>query len=137
MNREINVPKELSGTNQGRIFGNVSESNAGLAQVRDDLLCDTPQTVSWSIFTVMTYTVVALSVYAYASYELHIEARPLQNRCEALDLKRQNVQRTVRDLSETVASLSDPAADEYALITELGRIPEGSRKMLLTPPPSS
>ena len=137
MSRDITVSHTRPGSNQGRACGNEIESRAGLTQVREDLLNDTPQTVSWSIFTVMTYTVVALSFYAYASYELHCEAQPLHNRCQALELKRQNARKTVRDLSETVASLSDPAADEYALITELGRIPEGSRKMLLTHPPSS
>lgn len=137
MSRDIFVSHACPESNQGHAFGNAIEGGAGLAQVREDLLNDTPQTVSWSIFTVMTYTVVALSIYAYASYELHSEAQPLHDRCQALELKRQNARKTVRDLSETVAGLSDPAADEYALITELGRIPEGSRKMLLTPPPSS
>jgi hypothetical protein len=131
MNQASNVPQARRADDLKQSFGN------GLAHVREDLLRETPQSVSWSIFTVMTYTVVALGVYAYASYELRSEARPLEERCEALELKRQNARRAVRDLSQTVASLSDPAADEYALITELGRIPEGSRKMLLTPPPSS
>ena len=94
-------------------------------------LNEAPQAVSWSIFTVMAYTVAALGVYAYASYGLRCEAQPLEERCEALEAKRHAAEREVRELSETVASIEDPAADEYALITELGRIPEGSRKMLL------
>ena len=107
----------------------------GLSRIREDLLNETPQTVSWSIFTVMTYTVISLGVYAYASYGLRCEALPLEARCEALDAKRHSTERSVRELTEVVASFSDPAADEYALITELGRIPEGSRKMLLTQGP--
>jgi hypothetical protein len=108
-----------------------------LSQVREDLFSKTPQTVSWSIFTVMSYTVIALGVYAYASYGLRCEAKPLEERCEKLELKRRNAEKSVQELSETVASLSDPAADEYALITELGRIPDGSRKMLLIHPAGS
>ena len=111
--------------------------NEGLLRVREDLLCETPQTVSWSIFTVMAYTVAALGVYAYASYGLRCEAQPLEERCEALELKRYTAEQAVKQLSQTVASFSDPAADEYALITELGRIPEGSRKMLLPKSPST
>ena len=85
----------------------------------------------------MSYTAAALGIYAYASYGLRCEAQPLEERCEALEARRHTAERDVRELSETVASFSDPAADEYALITELGRIPEGSKKMLFNHQPGS
>ena len=94
-----------------------------------DIAFDVAPTLSRSIFSMMVYTVVSLGVYAYASYELAHEAVPLVERCDGLEARLQATRRTTRELSEVVASLSDPAADEYALITELGRVPEGSRVM--------
>ena len=98
-----------------------------------DLAFDVAPSVPRSIFTVMAFTVVALGIYAYASYELQQEAQPLATKCQELERKLNATKRLSKELSETVASLSDPAADEYALITELGRIPEGSRKIVLHP----
>jgi hypothetical protein len=79
----------------------------------------------------MAFTVVALGLYAYASYELQQEARPLAAKCQKLEQKLRAAKMSTKELSEMVVSLSDPAADEYALVTELGRIPEGSRKVIL------
>lgn len=103
----------------------------------EDLLLDASQTLSWSIFSLMSYTAIALGLYAYASYKLSQEALPLEQRCHVLSDKLHELKKSTLELRQTVASLSDPAADEYALITELGMIPEGSRKMLLKPPPKN
>jgi hypothetical protein len=94
---------------------------------------DVPPSLPRSIFMMMAYTVVSLGLYAYASYELQQEAIPLQSRCEELQARLLATHRSTKELAEIVGSLSDPAADEYALITELGRIPEGCRVMLLSP----
>ncbi len=102
-----------------------------------DIAFDVVPSLSRSIFSVMMYTVVALGMYAYASYELRQEVAPLDVRCSELEMKLCTTRKATKELSEMVASLTDPAADEYALITELGRIPEGSRKMLLPPPSTS
>lgn len=99
-----------------------------------DIVFDVGPSLSRSIFSVMVYTVVALGMYAYASYELRLESTPLDARCTELEGRLRTARQSTKELSEMVASLSDPAADEYALITELGRIPEGSRKMVLPPP---
>jgi hypothetical protein len=96
-----------------------------------DLAFDVGPSLSKSIFSVMAFTVMALGTYAYASYTLHQEAQPLATKCQELQEKLKDARMSTKELSEMVASLSDPAADEYALITELGRIPEGSRKVLL------
>ena len=98
-----------------------------------DLAFDVMPSLPRTIFTVMAFTVIALGVYAYASYELCQEARPLAAKCQELEARLHTTKSAVKELSEMAASLSDPAADEYALITELGRIPEGSKKLLLTP----
>ena len=96
-----------------------------------DLVFDVPPSLPRSIFSVMAFTVVALGIYAYASYELHGEAHPLAAKCQDLEDKLYATRGMTKELSEMVASFSDPAADEYALITELGRIPEGSRQIVL------
>ena len=96
-----------------------------------DIAFDVAPSLPHSIFTVMAFTVVALGIYAYASYELQQEASPLAVKCQELESKLHAAKMTSKELSEMVSGLSDPAADEYALITELGRIPEGSRKVLL------
>jgi hypothetical protein len=96
-----------------------------------DLVFDAPLSLPRSIFSVMAFTVVALGVYAYASYELHKETLPLTAKCQDLEDKLYATRGMTKELSEMVASLSDPAADEYALITELGRIPERSRKVVI------
>ena len=80
----------------------------------------------------MAFTVISLGLYAYASYELRHEAAPLKCRCEELESKLKATRRMTKELSEVMESFSDPAADEYALITELGEIPEGSRVLLLS-----
>ncbi len=86
--------------------------------------------LSRSIFCILAYTVVALLVYAYASYRVANESGPLIQRCEQLQNELSQTTGAVKRLSEVVSSLSDPSADEYALITELGRIPEGTCKIL-------
>ena len=96
-----------------------------------DLAFDVAPSLSRSIFSVMAFTVVVLGLYAYASYELHQEAHPLAAKCQELEEKLHATKASTKELSEMTSSLSDPAADEYALVTELGRIPDGSRKMLL------
>lgn len=95
-----------------------------------DLAFDVAPSLPRSIFSVMTFTVIALCIYAYASYELQQTAAPLTSRCQELEAKLNVTKQSTKELSDMVASLSDPAADEYALITELGRIPEGSRKLI-------
>ena len=95
-----------------------------------DLAFDVAPSLPRSIFSVMAFTVMALGIYAYASYELQQAARPLADRCQELEAKLSATKKSKKELSDMVSSLSDPAADEYALITELGRIPEGSRKLL-------
>ena len=96
-----------------------------------DLAFDVAPSLSKSIFSVMAFTIMALGIYAYASYTLHQEAQPLATKCQELQAKLKETKMSTKELSEMVSSLSEPAADEYALITELGRIPEGSRKVLL------
>jgi hypothetical protein len=96
-----------------------------------DLAFDIAPSLSHSIFTVMAFTVVALGIYAYASYALQQEASPLAVKCQELEANLRSAKMTSKELSEMVCGLSDPVADEYALVTELGRIPEGSRKVLL------
>lgn len=76
----------------------------------------------------------ALMVYAFASYQLSREVAPLLIRCSELGASLSETKKTVTGLREIVSSLSDPAADEYALITELGRIPENSRKIMFSEP---
>jgi hypothetical protein len=87
-----------------------------------------------SLFCAMAYSVVALLLYSYASYQLEEECRPLFSRCFELEDKLLHEKTTTKELSEMVDNLSDPAADEYALITELGRIPEGSKKLFFQNP---
>jgi hypothetical protein len=86
--------------------------------------------LSRSIFCVLAYTVTALLVYAYASYRVTTESSPLIERCQQLQDSLAENTFAVIETSALVASLSDPAADEYALITELGRIPEDTCKVL-------
>lgn len=86
--------------------------------------------VSRSIFCILTYTVVSLLVYAYASYHVSSETLPLIDRCQRLQEALTVTSLAVTELSTVVTSLSDPAADEYALITELGRVPDGTCKVL-------
>ena len=93
-----------------------------------------PVSSASSIFYVMAYTVVSLLVYAYAAHKLTIEERPLRERCFELTETRASLKKATLELSEMVASLSDPAADEYALIMELGRIPRGSYKIMFVKP---
>jgi hypothetical protein len=76
------------------------------------------------------FTIFALFVFAYASYRLDEEMKPLYEKQKGLEEKRDSLKRKTHDLQEKVSSLSDPAADEYALITELGRAPDGSYKIL-------
>ena len=91
--------------------------------------------LSRSIFCILAYTVVALLVYAYASYHVANESGPLIERCEQLQDALAKTTGAVKRLSEVVSSLSDPTADEYALITELRRdIPEGTCKILYPNP---
>lgn len=85
----------------------------------------------------MAYAVIALLLYSFASYKLEEESLPLFCRCSELDTKLSDEKQTTKELSEMVMNLSDPAADEYALITELGKIPEGSRKVFFRNPEDS
>lgn len=87
-----------------------------------------------SIFNIMAYTVISLLVYAYAAHNLSTEEQPLRERCSELTNERNSLKKMNQELSEMAASLSDPAADEYALITELGRIPKGSYKIVFVTP---
>jgi hypothetical protein len=102
-----------------------------------DIAFDVAPSIPRSILSMMVFTVVSLGLYAYASYELDHEALPLQARCDELTEKLTAMRQATKELNQIVESLSDPAADEYALITELGRIPEGSRVMILSPPKRS
>jgi hypothetical protein len=96
------------------------------------LLVNPPASVATSLFYLMAYSVIALFIYTYATHQLSIEERPLQDRCTELHRNKENLKKQNQELSEMVASLGDPAADEYAIITELGRIPKGSVKILFS-----
>ncbi len=97
------------------------------------LVVDPPQTVAPSLFYLMAYTVIALLVYTYAAHQLGMAEEPLQERCNELNREKESLRKQNQELSEMVASLADPAADEYAIITELGRIPKGSFKIVFSP----
>lgn len=88
-----------------------------------------------AFFYVLAYTVLALTTYAYASYGLAQAIEPLRRHCQELEERLSSAKKLRSSLADKVESLSDPAADEYALLVELGRIPEGSRKVLLEPEP--
>jgi len=83
---------------------------------------------------VLLFTAMALFIYGYASLQLKRQIAPLQERCQNLEQKLHATKEQRKDLEEMVASLSDPAAVEYALIAELGRVPEGKRKIALGSP---
>lgn len=85
---------------------------------------------SATIFSTLTFCVIALLIYACAAYQLTLEKEPLQKRCEELTARKEALFQTNKELSEMVASFADPAADEFALITELGRMPEGYKKII-------
>ena len=69
-------------------------------------------------------------MYTYASYALSKEIFPLKERCEEVSEKLAKVQQEKMRKKSFIASLSDPSADEYALITELGRVPIGSKVII-------
>ncbi len=83
---------------------------------------------------VLFFTSMALLIYGYASFQLKHQITPLRERCQHLEQKLHTTREERKDLEEMVASLSDPAAVEYALIAELGRVPEGKRKIALGSP---
>jgi len=83
---------------------------------------------------ILLFTALALLVYGYASFQLYRQIAPLHERCQKLEQTLQNTRQRRVDLEEMVASLSDPAAEEYALISEIGRVPEGKRKIALCTP---
>jgi len=96
------------------------------------LIVDPPHSVATSLFYLLAYTVISLLVYTYATYQLSVTEKPLQDRCTELNAEKEALKRENVMLSEMAASLADPAADEYAIITELGRIPKGSFKIVFT-----
>lgn len=85
-----------------------------------------------SIFLGLSYSVAALLLYAYASYQLDLQMHPLSVRCQELTCKLDALKAESHRLHEMVSHSADPAADEHALITELGLIPKGSRKLFFT-----
>jgi hypothetical protein len=87
-----------------------------------------------SIFVGLSYSVAALFLYSYASYQLDVQMKPLSERCQELNSKLLEVKQESQTLAEMVAYFADPAADEYALTHELGLIPKGSKKVLFTSP---
>jgi CRISPR/Cas system CSM-associated protein Csm4 (group 5 of RAMP superfamily) len=78
-----------------------------------------------------SFTIVSLFLYAYASYRLEETMKPLYEKKEKLEEKKEALKKVTKELQEKVSSLKDPKAEEYALIVELGRVPEGSFKILL------
>lgn len=82
------------------------------------------------IFSTLTFCVMALLLYACATYQLTLEKEPLQKRCLELAARKKALSLTNKELSEMVASFADPAADEFALISELGKVPEGYKKII-------
>jgi len=78
-----------------------------------------------------TYTLLVLSTYAYATCTLFLQAKPLEKKCCHLAAKHRSIQECNKKLSEMTSSLSDPAADEYGMITSLGTVPEGYYKIIL------
>lgn len=93
-------------------------------------ISDPPHSVATSLFYLMVFTVIALLVYTYAAHQLSLSEQPLLDRCYELRTEKEALTKENLELSEMVASLADPAADEYAIITELGKIPKGSMKIL-------
>ena len=89
-----------------------------------------PESSATSLFYLMAYGVISLLVYSYAAHQLTLDEKPLQELCYQLSSERDVLRKENKELSEMVASLADPAADEYALITELGRIPKESFKIV-------
>ena len=140
-NRDLDSAKALGLNDQSlRVsLEPTTDSITGLGTAREPSSDIVPRIsiLSQSIFTILAYTVVALVVYAYASYTLSCEIAPLEERCHILDQRLKKQLRKKAELSNIVASLSDPAADEYALITELGRIPSGSRLVVVNPSPQN
>jgi hypothetical protein len=83
---------------------------------------------------VLLFTGIALLTYGYASLQLERQIAPLRERCQHLEQKLDTTRQQRIELEEMVASLSDPAAVEHALIAELGRVPEGKRKIAFGSP---
>lgn len=127
-------PKETNGMSQDLpavAFRKGNESSGAFYKRQISFLDIGPQSSSApSLFYVMVFVVLALLLYAYATHVLTIEEQPLKRRCTELHEEKERLQKINHELSEMVASLSDPAADEYALITELGKIPKGSYKIV-------
>lgn len=100
--------------------------------ISEQSFIEPPQSVATSLFSLMSYIVIALLVYTYAAHRLFLEEQPLEVRCATLNAEKEALKKENKELSEMVAALSDPAADEYAIITELGRIPKGSMKIVFS-----
>jgi len=80
---------------------------------------------------VVVFTAIVVLVYGYASLQLKRQIDPLAQRCQRLEHELTATREHRIELEEMVASLSDPAAEEYALIAELGRVPEGKCKIFV------
>ncbi len=74
----------------------------------------------------------SLFIYAYAAYRLHLEEEPLLDKAYDLEVKKDHIIRELTLLREMTKSLSDPSADEYALIVRYGKIPEGMKKIVFS-----
>jgi hypothetical protein len=85
---------------------------------------------STTIFSTLFFCVIALLIYTYASLQLTHEKKPLQRRCSELVAKKEALKAANKELLEMASSFGDPSADEFALITELGKVPEGYKKVI-------
>jgi len=80
----------------------------------------------------MSFTIIFLLLYAHASYQLDQQIELLQTNCSVIEKKLFTTTAQVEILEEQTQSLCDPAADEYALITEFGMIPDGYKKIVFS-----
>ncbi len=87
------------------------------------------QSIRWIALSL--FIASALFIFAYAMYCLSIEEKPLQCKIQTLKRKKEKTLQEVQLLRDMTQGLNDPSADEYALITRQGKIPEGYKKMSL------
>ena len=89
---------------------------------------------SKSLFFILAYTSIVATVFLVATFNISNQIAPLQLRCRSLAERLQKTKENRNQLNSMVSSSQDPAAEEYGLITELGRIPEGYKKIIFKEP---
>jgi len=85
---------------------------------------------SRSVIFILAYTCIVAIIFLVATFNISNQINPLQLRCHSLAERLQKTKENRDQLSSMVSSSQDPAAEEYGLITELGRIPEGYKKII-------